>query len=448
MNAKSQSQTIVGALEEHFRRYLAIDPRLPLVLALWALATYLFQCFDACSYLAITSPTKRCGKTRVAELLELVCAKSRRTVGITPAALFRVIEKEEPTLIIDEAEALRGKDDRTNALREILNAGHRKGQKVLRCVGGNGKDYKTREFETYCPKVIVLIGSLPETLADRSISITMRRRLAGEQVQRFILRQAQADAAGIRKLCQKWTEKNRGRVQRHYETKTDVPSLHDREAELWAPLFAVCAVAAPERVADLETVARELAGVKATDEPGDMGIRLLDDLRHIFAATQEGRLATEKLLPDLNAMHESPWPTWSYGRGLNARGLSTLLRPFDIHPQNLRTGERVVKGYLKEDFEDSWARYLPPASSRYTATRLINTGENDDPASATPSATASATESVPSERSATVADCSVSQIQEIVNAGAGCSGVADSAGGMELPSLAEFAAEPEGRHPQ
>ena len=62
---------IVDKLEENFGRYLAMERGLPFVLALWTLATHAFNCFDAFAYLAITSPTKRCGKTRLGELVEL-----------------------------------------------------------------------------------------------------------------------------------------------------------------------------------------------------------------------------------------------------------------------------------------------------------------------------------------------------------------------------------------
>src|SRR5437764_14856060 len=104
----NESQVLLGKVERHFTRYAALQFYVPLVLALWSVATWIFEGFDCFPYLAITSPTKRCGKTRLAELLELVARNPKRTVGITPAALFHTIEdqKPTPTLIIDEAEAM------------------------------------------------------------------------------------------------------------------------------------------------------------------------------------------------------------------------------------------------------------------------------------------------------------------------------------------------------
>src|SRR5271168_3705825 len=86
---------LVSTLENTFRKYMALDPGLPLVLALWTLATHLFDCFDAFPYLAITSPTKRCGKTRLAEIVGLLARNGQRLVGATQAAIFRTIQAQE-----------------------------------------------------------------------------------------------------------------------------------------------------------------------------------------------------------------------------------------------------------------------------------------------------------------------------------------------------------------
>ena len=195
------SESPIEALERRFKRYLSLRPGLALVLALWSLATYLFDLFDSFPYLAVTSPTKRCGKTRLAELLEQVCFKPLRTVATSVAALFRSIDEEKPTWIIDEGEFLRGRDDRATALREILNAGHRKGACVIRCEGGR---YERRKFQTFCPKVLVLIGCLPDTLTDRSIPVGMRRRTT-EQLDRFRFRTAQAEACRRRASMIGWS---------------------------------------------------------------------------------------------------------------------------------------------------------------------------------------------------------------------------------------------------
>ena len=110
------------------------------------------------AYLCITSPTKRCGKTLLAEVIGLVSARSKTTVNVSEAALFRMIEMFRPTIIIDEAEMLGDrKSERGKFLLSLLNAGHRKGANVIRCVGS---DHTPTEFPVYCPKVLLAIGNL------------------------------------------------------------------------------------------------------------------------------------------------------------------------------------------------------------------------------------------------------------------------------------------------
>jgi Protein of unknown function (DUF3631) len=411
-SAKTTAGSTLSDLEKHFKKYAALGEGISFVLALWSLATYSFDDFDAFPYLAITSPTKRCGKTRVAELLELASANPLRTVGISPAALFRTIESKKPTLLLDEAEALSARDERANALREILNAGYRKGQKVIRCEGA-GKTYKTREFETFCPKVLVLIGNLPDTLADRCIPIPMKRR-TNEQLERFRYSQVKAESTPLRTRAEELSKNSRLAIRGWYDTN-DIGCLTDRDAELWLPLFAVCAVLAPERVSELERVAARLSGTKSAGELADFGVKLLGDVQEIFSTTGLGRLSTNNLLKELNDIQESPWAGWSMVSGLNARSLSTLLGPFGIGPRNLRLGDaqKVVKGYYRADFDDAWARYL----GRGAATRI--SGQQD-------SATL---------ESATVDVCSGSQNEEIANIDAVCSDVAD---GNQSRDTAEF----------
>ena len=360
---KKVDAEIVVKLESTFEKYVVLDPGLPLVLALWALATHLFDCFDAFPYLAITSPTKRCGKTRLAELIEPLCCNGLRTVGATPAAIFRTIQAHDSqgrtaVLIMDESEVLRSHSERAEALREILNAGYRRGQSVLRCERtSNEGSFEPKGFNVYCPKVLVLIGDLHDTLADRCIPVAMRRRKTNENVARLIYSKAMRDFKGLRRESEAWAKASRRQVKKRYAQ--DLEFLEDREAELWAPLFSVCAAAAPERLDHLKAIALRISGAKQTDEPNDMGVLLLKDIRGVFEGSQQDRLPTLDLLNALNMLEESPWASWCRGAPLDARRLARLLRPFGVLPRNLRLEDgRVPKGYQLADFQEVWDTYL------------------------------------------------------------------------------------------
>lgn len=358
--------TIVDKLEALYSRFLALAPGLSLVLALWSFATHMYQGFDAFPYLAITSPTKRCGKTRVCELLSFVSLNPLQTVSISAAALYRMLKLGPCTLLIDEAEYLGNtKDDRASLLREILNAGYRKGHKVLRCkriTKGNGKrggeqeNFEPESFETFGPKALVLIGRLQGTLADRCIEIRMERRPQTE-VQRFRFGRERENAQALLAEAKSLGDKHQ-KAAFEYCQMHDISFLHDREEELWLPLFSVCAVTAPHRLPELETTARRLAEVKSEAEPGDCGIELLRDIRQVFTGEKTDRLSTATLLARLKSEEDGTWTGWDHGRGLSPYSLAQLLRPFGILPQNIRLGERVPKGYSRKSFEECWERYL------------------------------------------------------------------------------------------
>ena len=80
---------------------------------------------------------KRSGKTRLLEVLELLVREPLPTANISDAALFRVIDERQPTLLIDEVDAIFGKKSPRDELRGIINAGYRRGATTHRMGGAN-----------------------------------------------------------------------------------------------------------------------------------------------------------------------------------------------------------------------------------------------------------------------------------------------------------------------
>ena len=58
-------------------------------------------------------------------------------------------------------------------------------------------------------------------------------------------------------------------------------------------------------------------------------------------------------------IEEAPWQDIR-GRPLNDRGLAFRLHEYGIRSRTIRRGDDRAKGYARADFEDAWARYLPP----------------------------------------------------------------------------------------
>jgi len=62
---------------------------------------------------------------------------------------------------------------------------------------------------------------------------------------------------------------------------------------------------------------------------------------------------------DLRGLEDRPWA--EDGIAINPRRLAQLLKPFGIARKSVRLGRASTpKGYTAAQFEDAFARYLPP----------------------------------------------------------------------------------------
>src|SRR5262249_31171139 len=138
--------------------------------------------FDFTPYLQIYSPTKQCGKSHLLDCLALLARSVLHTISLTAAALFRSIEQDRPTVLFDEVDTVFGKGNENEELRAILNAGFERGSKLRRCVGPN---FHLKDFAVFCPKALVGIGRLPDTVSDRCIPIHLVKKKKSERIERF-----------------------------------------------------------------------------------------------------------------------------------------------------------------------------------------------------------------------------------------------------------------------
>jgi hypothetical protein len=170
---------LLDGIAEAIGRYVVMSDHARFATALWVVHTFLLDCFGISPRLAVRSPMKRCGKTTLLDVLSRLVLRPLPTGSVTAAALFRVVEGYRPTLLVDEADTFLSEADE---LRGVLNSGHRKGGQVVRTVGD---DHEPRAFSTFAAVTIAIIGNLPDTLADRSVTVDLKRRMPSEKVASF-----------------------------------------------------------------------------------------------------------------------------------------------------------------------------------------------------------------------------------------------------------------------
>jgi hypothetical protein len=298
--------------------------------------------------LRFTSPERGCGKTTLLDVLARLVPRPLPTANATAAAIFRMVEAGQPTLLIDEADTFLRENEE---LRGILNSGHRRGGAVIRTVGD---DHEPRAFATFAPCAIALIGKLPATLADRSVPVELRRRRDDEHVEPFRFDRTEHLDVLARKLA-RWTADNADCIS---GADPEMPTgVFNRVADNWRPLLAI----ADSAGADWSARARHALQCVRTGTADDDSSRvmLLADIRVIFTERDADRLASAELVASLVAIEGRPWAEWKVGKPLTANGLARVLAPFRIAPATIRTNDGTAKGYQWAQFEDVFARYLP-----------------------------------------------------------------------------------------
>lgn len=358
---------LVAELAATFQRYAVLPPGRATALALWTLHAHAFEAADFSPRLALTSPTKRCGKTRVLEILESLVPKPLRIANLTAAVLYRVIEKAGPTLLVDEADSfLTERDD----LRGVINDGFKRGGSVLRCVGD---DHEPRAFPCFGPLAIAAIGRLPGTVEDRSILLAMKRKTAAESVHPF-RRRDRDGLSDLRRRCARWAADNLAALR---EAEPVAPTeLNDRAADKWEPLFAIADRAAGPWPEQARRAALVLAGDEEGAEVGDLNVALLGDVRSVLRAGGANRVQSEALLSELLALEGRPWSEIDHGRPMTASRLARMLAGFGLKPKAFRMADgKTRRGYEKATFEDAFSRYLP-AEAATGATVAEGMGES------------------------------------------------------------------------
>jgi hypothetical protein len=357
------------------RRFVVMTLEQAVVVALWVVHTHAIDAADVTPYLAILSAEKRSGKSRLLEVLRLLVRQAWHAIQPSEAVLFRVIHASAPTLLLDETDALFHQvgNDRTEAVRALLNAGHRRGVTVPRCID-RGEDVV--HFNVFCPKALAGIGKLPDTIGDRSYEIKMRRKKRTEIAERFRERDVLAEAEALREQLEAWTS---FRLDSLRAARPGLPeALGDRAQDGAEPLLAIADAAGGEWPGAARKALVALAGERPEDGE-TLGVELLTDVRTILENLQkkDDHIRTEILLAELLAREGGRWRKCLQGgrEPITAHSLASSLKPYDIKPRVFREGKETPRGYSVAACLDAFERYLSPPEDEIPASDSGATSE-------------------------------------------------------------------------
>ena len=347
------------------------------VVALWILHTWVVDAFYVTPRLILDSAEPGSGKTRVLELLALLCRSAKLTLSTTTAALYRRIAAAvdeglpPPTVLQDEADAIFGKNStpQSEDLRALFNAGYRKGATVDRCEG-DAKNMKVREFPVHAPVALAgLAGKMPDTIRTRGITLHMRRRRPDQKVADFRERDAQSEAAPIREQLQAWAAANE---QILADARPNMPSgVTDRAAEIWEPLLAIADLAGDKWAVRARAACTFFVVSSASDdEKLSLGQRLLRDIKILFDTERCTAMWSADIIRNLTSDPESEWRDL-WGKTLDQRRLAKELGKYGIRSKEVRIGASTSKGYAVDGpagMAQAWAHWLTPSTSATSAT--------------------------------------------------------------------------------
>jgi hypothetical protein len=340
---------LLSGLYKMIRQHVVLKKEEAAASALWIVQTHALEAFDISPRLAIESVVKQCGKSTFMDVLSWLARNPVTASNISAPALFRLIDQDCPTVFIDEADTFLTKDD---VLRGIINSGHRRSTASI--IRADGEARQPRNFSTWASVAIACIGSLPETIEDRSILIKMRRKLPQENVEPFRNDRTES-CVTLARMAARWSVDH---MQQLKAADPKMPQgLDGREADNWRSLLAIADAAGgnwsegSRRVAEL--MVRQH---RKTDQ--SVKTNLLRDIRTIFAAQSVDRTSSAGLVTELNKLEGHLWSEWRGNQSITQNAIARLLADFDIAPKEMRINGKNLRGYGRAQFADAFARYL------------------------------------------------------------------------------------------
>lgn len=352
---------LLDSINETIQRFIVASPETFIAATLWIALTWFIEVVQVAPLAVITAPEKRCGKSQLLTLIGKLSRRPMTASSISPAALFRAIDAWQPTLMIDETDALL-KDN--EELRGLLNAGHtRDSAFVIRVVG---EDFTPTRFSVWGCKALSGIGHVADTLMDRAIILELRRKLPHEQVERL----RHAPRGLFEKLSAKLARFALDHSHELEMARPELPEeLNDRAQDNWEPLLAIADFAGGEWPKLAREAALSISRKVEEDATQSTGVELLTDIAEVFEKNGWNRTSSSKLLEALCEDEEKRWYSYNRGAQLSPRQLGRILAGYGIKSKNINFGYgSVKKGFELSQFLEAFARYTQPAmveSKRY-----------------------------------------------------------------------------------
>lgn len=366
MGDKSNGQKLLERVERFIRRFISFPDDVAngdqsLVLALWAIHTWVYEHFPVTPYVAITATTKEAGKTLCMEVVAALSRGPEPLATLRPLAMLRLASMAggQITAFIDEAEKL--SSSAIGDLRSIFTTGYSRGGQHAITMGPD----KAIRFATFFPKMFALIGDVMDVVYSRAITIYLERN------PRAVIEDFRGNAEAFKLEGKAITDDLRAYFKAEvFSLASGSPMfLQGRAREIWGPLFGLAeAMHLDKRTRErLIAVAMDLEGFKkgggrrsSFDADAEAGAALMADaalaVEHLAQVLPEvGKVAsgdvwTVTAIDRMRAIAAAPWRTYR-GVGLDGVTLAELVGVFGLSSEVVREGRgraaKALNGYKR-----------------------------------------------------------------------------------------------------
>lgn len=285
---------LITSVENYLSKNLDLKPLYLKLTALYILFTYMFDAVLELSYLNPTGDMGS-GKSRFGLTVVLACRRGLALITPSAASVFRIVDKFQPTLFVDEFNSNANSDDGA-AIIQIFNAGFQRTAQIPRQVPTADGKYKTEMFNPYCPKII---GSLKQSASNafnsRCVEIQMERTVRNDIPLRLSPKLLN-DAQSVRNKLTLWRLRN---INNDFETKLDRAERELRESgitprsiQINIPLYALMDDENLKK--DFIKLLQERDDVLAEEKSLSLDAQIVDKIHSLIFDTDENETVLNK----------------------------------------------------------------------------------------------------------------------------------------------------------
>jgi len=290
------------------------------------------------------APARRCGKTTGLKLGAYLVKDPFYTKLVTKSALEIITDGSKTPLLDELDQFIKNNPD----LVGLINGG-------VEDAAGNahtGKQGQVVIRKTYGAKLYAMIGRPPETVFDRSIIISMKRKGVNELKDRVASKKK--SCLHLRREVMQWCEANSDAFEAMLVAPLDVNN--DRARDNYEPLLRIAACISD--TIEKEARAASLANVLLQQATDDSGEQLIGDIKRIFDDIPDLKvISSADLVAKLRSSEGGVWSASNGNKAIGPTRMAQMLELFEVSPKRKWIAGKQVRGYSRESFEDAFARY-------------------------------------------------------------------------------------------